>query len=298
MVKGLVVASETAIHEVTPLPREVNRHSSFKKIAEHLLLKGISYVIVTPFFAASLVETVQSEIACESPGVFDCIVEGIGRLVSFTSAQPTRLLPIWKLLLPTVVYGLSHYIIASLAKYRVSVTMKNDLRHITGRGIEEDGERADDRTIYETYYPELVATFTGNLLADTLLYPLETIIHRLYLQGTRTIIDNTDTGLEVLPIVTRYDGALDCYTTIVAEEGFTGLYKGFGALLLQYALHVAVLKLTRVGFDLLSGMGGTSAQPPSMVVPPPTYGAAAYDPLRGTGSPRLRTDYTGPGNPM
>jgi hypothetical protein len=39
-----------------------------------------------------------------------------------------------------------------------------------------------EQTIYETHYPELVATFTGNLLADTLLYPLETILHRLYLQ--------------------------------------------------------------------------------------------------------------------
>jgi len=59
--------------------------------------------------------------------VFDCFVEGASRLVSFTSSQPTRLLPIWKLLLPTVVYGVAHYAIASLAKYRVTVSMKNDL---------------------------------------------------------------------------------------------------------------------------------------------------------------------------
>jgi solute carrier family 25, member 46 len=71
----------------------------------------------------------QSEIACERPGVFDCIVEGVSRLMSFTSAQPTRLLPIWKLILPTVVYGLVHYIIASLAKYRVAVKMRSDIQH-------------------------------------------------------------------------------------------------------------------------------------------------------------------------
>jgi len=74
-----------------------------------------------------IVYVIQSEIACERPGVFDCFVEGASRLVSFTSTQPTRLLPIWKLLLPTVIYGVSHYAIASLAKYRVSVSMKNDL---------------------------------------------------------------------------------------------------------------------------------------------------------------------------
>lgn len=181
MVKGVTVASETAIHEFTPLPREVDRHSSLKKIAQHLVLKGITLVIVTPFLAASLVETVQSEIACERPGVFDCFIEGAARLVSFTSTQPTRLLPIWKLLLPTVVYGVAHYAIASLAKYRVSVSMKNDLwQRKLHHKADDDG--TIDRTVYETYYPELVATFTGNLLADIMLYPLETILYRLYLQ--------------------------------------------------------------------------------------------------------------------
>jgi len=76
-------------------------------------------------------------------------------------------------------------------------------------------------------------------------------------QGTRTIIDNTDTGLEVVPIMTRYDGAFDCYTTLVEEEGFWALYKGFGALLLQYALHMAILKLTRSVFELMSGEKGS-----------------------------------------
>ena len=47
---------------------------------------------------------------------------------------------------------------------------------------EADDEGPVDRTIYEMYYPELVATFTGNLLADIMLYPLETILYRLYLQ--------------------------------------------------------------------------------------------------------------------
>jgi solute carrier family 25 protein 46 len=119
------------------------------------------------------------------------------------------------------------------------------------------------------YYPQLVATFTGNLLADTLLYPLETILHRLYLQGTRTIIDNTDTGLEVVPIITRYEGVLDCYTTLVSEEGFAALYKGFGALILQYALHMAILKLTRCLFELMSGdkaSSGASRAPPPIQI--------------------------------
>ena len=115
-------------------------------------------------------------------------------------------------------------------------------------------------------------------------------------QGTRTIIDNTDTGLEVLPIITRYDGAFDCYSTIVSEEGFAGLYKGFGALVLQYALHVAVLKITRIGFDLMAP-GGTTGH-----LPPVPQRAGPYDlPHRpGPASHLPRSDYyTGPpGHPM
>ena len=105
-------------------------------------------------------------------------------------------------------------------------------------------------------------------------------------QGTRTIIDNTDTGLEVVPIMTRYDGVFDCYSTVLAEEGFAGLYKGFGALIIQYALHVAVLKLTRLAFDLLS------PSEPAYPVPPVPYESYGAGPSRG------RTDYTGPGRPL
>lgn len=105
---------------------------------------------------------------------------------------------------------------------------------------------------YASFYPELLATFTGSLLADITLYPLETILHRLCMQGTRTIIDNTDTGLGVVPIITRYEGTLDCFRSILSEEGFSGLYKGFGALVLQYCTHVAILRLAKFLLDSLS----------------------------------------------
>ena len=117
-------------------------------------------------------------------------------------------------------------------------------------------EDTSERTIYETYYPELIAAFTGNLLADTVMYPLETVLHRLCLQGTRTIIDNTDNGLGVIPIITRYEGVLDCFYSIISQEGLMGFYKGFGALVLQYGLHMAIVKLTKVIFERLSKQAG------------------------------------------
>lgn len=94
--------------------------------------------------------------------------------------------------------------------------------------------KVDNIDIYST----LVSVFT----TEVLFYPLETILHRLQLQGTRTIIDNLDSGYSVIPIMTNYDGFVDCYRTTVKTEGFLGLYKGFGAVLLQFAAHVLVLK--------------------------------------------------------
>ena len=90
---------------------------------------------------------------------------------------------------------------------------------------------------------EQVSAVIGLLVADCILYPVETVLHRLHLQGTRTIIDNLETGREVVPIITRYEGFTDCFTSIVSDEGFSGLFKGFGSLMMQYALHFMLLRM-------------------------------------------------------
>ena len=47
-----------------------------------------------------------------------------------------------------------------------------------------------------------------------------------------------------MPILTRYEGVSDCFSTILQEEGFTGLFKGFGAVMLQYAVHFLIIKFS------------------------------------------------------
>ena len=79
------------------------------------------------------------------------------------------------------------------------------------------------------------------------------------LQGTRTIIDDTDTGLSVLPIITRYEGFVDALRSVIAEEGLSGLYKGFGALLLQYGVHIGILKLAKFIFERMAADAATPA---------------------------------------
>jgi solute carrier family 25 protein 46 len=103
----------------------------------------------------------------------------------------------------------------------------------------------------DAYFPELMASFVASLCADVLLYPLEMVMHRLHIQGTRTIIDNTDLGFEVLPINTQYEGILDCVNVIRREEGALGFYKGFGSIVVQYSLHAAVLQITKVIYSTL-----------------------------------------------
>lgn len=103
----------------------------------------------------------------------------------------------------------------------------------------------------DAYFPELIASFVANLCADVLLFPLETVLHRLHVQGTRTIIDNTDLGFEVLPINSQYEGMRDCINAIRREEGPLGFYKGFGTIVIQYSLHATVLQITKMIYSTL-----------------------------------------------
>lgn len=70
---------------------------------------SISLTIVLPFYSASLVETVQSDIASEKPGIFDVFREGFCRLLAWSAPQKGRMIPIWALVGPSLTLGLSKY---------------------------------------------------------------------------------------------------------------------------------------------------------------------------------------------
>ncbi|KAJ1208152.1 hypothetical protein NDU88_003540 [Pleurodeles waltl] len=245
IVQGISLGAEGIISECTPLPRELSHKWNAKKIGGHLLLKALTYVIATPFYSASLIETVQSEIIRDNPGILDCIKEGIGRVINMGVPHSKRLLPLMVLTFPTVVHGVLHYIISStVQKCVLFVLNKNNSR-------EPLNDLKSVQNPLEAYFPELIANFVASLCADVLLYPLETVLHRLHIQGTRTIIDNTDLGFEVVPINTQYEGMRDCINTIKREEGTFGFYKGFGAVIVQYSLHAVVLQITKIIYSTL-----------------------------------------------
>ncbi|KAL1493385.1 hypothetical protein ABEB36_011448 [Hypothenemus hampei] len=241
LVRGMTLGIEDVISKLTPWPAEINVNSSLKQFFQHTLLKCLSLAIVTPFYSASFVETVQSEIASERPGILDVFKEGFIRLLYWKAPAKGRMLPIWALIVPTISLGLSKYIFSMLIK-GISDRMLNS-RH--KEKWEETGA-IPKNTVAITQDINFTASLIAAIASDVAFYPCETIVHRLHLQGTRTIIDNLSDGRSVLSILTNYTSATDCYEKCVACEGVAGLYKGFGALILQYLLHIALIKLTRL----------------------------------------------------
>ncbi|XP_037548615.1 solute carrier family 25 member 46 [Nematolebias whitei] len=244
IVHGITLCAEGIISEVTPLPRELPHSWSYKQLAGHLLLRGLTAVVALPFYCASLVETVQSEIVRDesSSGLLDCIHEGLTRLLGVGAPHSRRLLPLSCLLLPVALHA--------ILRYAISVSVQQVALWLHQRGRKRPLDPSDP---LDTHFPELVARWAGSLVADVMLFPMETVLHRLSLQGTRTIIDATDGAVAtgnggsplVLPVNTQYDGFSDCLHAIRRKEGGAGFYRGFGALLMQYTVHGALLAAAR-----------------------------------------------------
>ena len=55
------------------------------------------------------------------------------------------------------------------------------------------------------------------------------------------LVDNVQTGSDVMFISTYYSGVVHCVREIWGTEGVWGFYKGFSSLLLRYAVHGALL---------------------------------------------------------
>lgn len=175
------------------------------------------------------------------------------------------MLPVWIIVVPTVSYGVFRYItnmlISKSVKHLLVMYELHQLRKIGAIPKDFDSPTSSDNERLEA-----VSDITASAISDALLFPLETIMHRLYLQGTRTIIDNLDTGISVMPILTGYVGPLDCCVTTVAQEGRLGLFKGFGALVLQTVLVGVLYKVVKLSLVKVIGAYTTSSNHPSQPI--------------------------------
>uniref|UniRef100_H2YXY0 Solute carrier family 25 member 46 n=1 Tax=Ciona savignyi TaxID=51511 RepID=H2YXY0_CIOSA len=269
------IGSESLISELSSgkLPREVGSNPTIRSLSSHLLLKLISSAIVAPFFSVHLVESVQSEITSEAPGIFSCIAEGFCRLFGVGRIQSPLLVPFRRLIIPTVLHSLLRYMLSSVIQQLILYLMRmyakrqHELRLTRLQPRSPVFHTGDPPTLVTppltpvdppsslltVHYPELLSGFLADMIADVILYPMETVLHRLHIQGTRSIIDNTDTGRGFMPVSSRHEGFFDCWSTTVSNEGYTGLYRGFGAMTLQYTLRYAVLRLTKLVLEIGSG---------------------------------------------
>lgn len=194
-------------------------------------------IFITPLICSSLLETVQSSIASDTPSVFEFLREGGSRLARWGVSRSSRLLPIWVLYSPALLHGLLHLTVSSSATSALTWFSKR------AYNCQNEFVKSEDAL------DEVTCSLIGSLSADVICYPIETVFHRLCLQGTRTLIDNVDAPGAITPVISDHDGFLECYKSIVLEETSVGLFKGFGSLVLQYMVHFAFLKLSRAIID-------------------------------------------------
>ncbi|XP_052277931.1 mitochondrial outer membrane protein SLC25A46-like isoform X2 [Dreissena polymorpha] len=234
----------------------------FNMVAENVLnemtnwpLSG--YLVCAPFYITSFVETVQSYGANDSPSLFEFFTEGITRLVGRTYHH-TWLVPMWQLLVPTATFRLCHYTVQQVVSHLVVrfITEERN-RVLIGTDTSVDGIHLSQR---DQVYPCLLATFMSSLTAEVVMMPFETVLHRLYVQGTRVLTDNMDQGTEVLGVNFRYNGILDCFWQILRDEGASAFYKGFGAVVLQYFFHFVGLRLLVVVLENVSSTDNKQGQ--------------------------------------
>lgn len=144
-----------------------------------MLIFSVSLAVITPFYSASLVETVQSDIASEKPGILDVFKEGFMRLLNWSGGPKGRMLPIWVLVLPTVTLGICRYFFSTIVKGSAS-----RLIHINYQYQQESHgalprDPANTLLIREI---DLTASLISIIASDVVFYPFETILHRLHLQ--------------------------------------------------------------------------------------------------------------------
>ncbi|XP_017051527.1 solute carrier family 25 member 46 [Drosophila ficusphila] len=256
LVRGMSWAIEDFISKLTSWPKEPDSRTPLKRFGQHVLLKCITIGLVVPFHAASLVKTVQSDIASEKTGLFNVLREGGLRLFHWSSPQKGRMLPAWALICPCVSIGITKYLFNLLIHGVSTRMMRRRIMYLKGKR----GQKFSDKTL-DQQNSDIYAGLIAMLTTEVIFFPFETILHRLQLQGTRTIIDNLDNGYTVVPILTNYRGVFDCYRETVLSEGFSGLYKGFGAMIMQFVAHVALIKLAKWIVEQIAE--GMSSRPPS-----------------------------------
>jgi len=304
LLKGATLAVEDALSKFTALPKELHPGASARQLCQHLALKALALAVATPLAAAALTDSVRCGGGDEA-WPWDLLRDCGARLLSWGLPRPGRLLPLYLLVVPWVGYGLLRYVVCSAASTLTHSAIARrrrqrlELERLRGAVARQTPLEAS----YRVASDRMTATLVGGAVSDVLLFPLETVVHRLQLQGTRTIIDSLDSGYQMKPILTRYTGFWSCVGATLETEGYWGFFKGFGAVSLQYLAFFAATRLAQLAIrELLFSFNMSQrplkplealppAPPPAHVAPPtatpPANSSAAYMPRGSVSSPTL-----------
>ena len=114
--------------------------------------------------------------------------------------------------------------------------------HITHKTLQRlFPNRTPRNNILSSTVRALTLDYISFFLTDILLYPLETVLVRLYCQGMPALVENVENGVDTAFIGSYYNGFIDCASGILDSEGPLGFFKGFSSLLIRYAVHGGIL---------------------------------------------------------
>ncbi|GMR53325.1 hypothetical protein PMAYCL1PPCAC_23520 [Pristionchus mayeri] len=244
VVWGLSSVTEVVISDLFGLPRTFVENGSTSKYWKHILLKASTYLLMTPFYISSFIETIRSGkglVAADDNRLMEVVTKGFDRMkyLFFGPRDHSRKFSLFHLALPTVFFHTSHYVIHA--------ALYSKLHRIARDYINR--KSPSEKTKLHELIPHLFATMTSTVLTDLILFPFETVLHRLYVQGTRTLIDNMDTGIMTISMKIKYDGFFHCFKSIIQTEGWWALYAGVGAVLLEYGLQSCLHQVIRACFE-------------------------------------------------
>ncbi len=157
--------------------------------------------------------------------------EGVSEILSYHPLFKTnefRCLPLLYLATPTILHGL------------LSNTISLFIQRMAQR-IFPDRTPPDLENPFSSTLRGLWLNYFSLCLTDILLFPLETVLFRLYCQGMPALVDNVQTGTDTVFISSYYSGFMDCVSGVWASEGFLGFFRGFSSLLIRYSIHGALL---------------------------------------------------------
>ncbi|XP_055351242.1 solute carrier family 25 member 46-A-like [Paramacrobiotus metropolitanus] len=239
------------------LPSFAFHHQEWNIKIQYYAAKFLGACLVGPAYAAVVQATVQATQNTAHRNALD-FLKLVGMRYSVWhipgSGHPLRrVMPVWIVGPLYGCYFMAKLLIASTCQWRLFIWLKHrkdPRRHLPDIA---DHQR-NEISMYlpsKSKNPSTKGTL-GNLLqryearavalifADVLLYPVETVLNRLCIQGTKVAVDNLDTGIDAIPTVFSYRSPLQCATNILRTSGMTGFYKGIGVLFLQATLYAVL----------------------------------------------------------